>query len=506
MAYENRNQLVKQYENSYYQRDYWQNEVGRTYNEWGSYQFVKIQTIIDQFIINYVGRDKIIPAANKLDVQFHAMRGLQEFSYDIIKSHKGFEFTLTPALQMILPQDYVNYTQLSWSDNSGIKHPIYPTNDTSNPFKPYQTPDEDALNQFSVQAMGTTTVGSNFIQLDGLYTHIPSNGLLNGRFPTISYGNEDFFGTAPNTGGPHKIIIKGVYHDQATSKTWIEIYDNAGNAVNALIAGDTHIEIRMFDTTGEGFNLAAWPEPVVVYNPTFGVTNNRITAVSPSDISNVKIGMIGTASHHHFNNSNSRVIDIDYANGYIYHDHPQFSTSNIAPPNNTAGWTQLPSITYFDTDFIQPYTNSENRGPHYNNLSNTKKNYENFEKDHNLVNSRYGLDPSKANSNGTFYIEEHVGLIRFSSDLVGKTIVLDYISDSVGSVSEQVIHKLAEEALYKWIAHGIIASRSASPEYLVNRFKKERFAEMRKAKLRLSNLKPKELTKLLRGKSKQIKH
>ena len=504
MAYENRNHLIKQYENAYYERDFHDEEVGRTHNEWGNYQFVAIQTIIDQFIINYVGRDKIIPAANKLDVQYHAMRGLQEFSYDIIKSHKGFEFTLTPSLQMILPQDYVNYTQISWSDGSGIKHPIYPTSDTSNPFKPYQTSDTNALNQFSIQAVGTTTVGSNFIQLDDLYPHIPTGGILSGRYPTITWANEDFFGQSP-IGGRLKLIIKGVYHDKATSKTWIEVYNHAGAAVNALIAGDTHIELRLFDTWGDGYNLVSWPEPVVVYNPTFTATSNRITAAAPGDVANIKKGMIGTASHHHFNYSNSRVIDVDYTNGYIYHDYPQFSTSNIAPPNNTAGWTQLPSISYFDDHFLQPYTSTENRGPHLNNLSDTKKNHENIEGG-DVLDSRYGLDPSRANVNGTFYIEDHIGLIRFSSDLAGKTIVLDYISDSVGTAREQVVHKLAEEALYKWIAYGIIASRSGSPEFLVNRFKKERFAEMRKAKLRLSNFKPKELTKLLRGKSKQIKH
>ncbi len=36
--------------------------------------------------------------------------------------------------------------------------------------------------------------------------------------------------------------------------------------------------------------------------------------------------------------------------------------------------------------------------------------------------------------------------------------------------------------------------------------KKERFAATRKAKLRLSNLKIEELTQVMRGKSKQIKH
>ena len=68
------------------------------------------------------------------------------------------------------------------------------------------------------------------------------------------------------------------------------------------------------------------------------------------------------------------------------------------------------------------------------------------------------------------------------------------------------VHKLAEEAMYKWIAHAILSTRLNVSEGLVTRFKKERFAEVRKAKLRLSNLKIEELTQIMRGKSKFIKH
>jgi len=47
---------------------------------------------------------------------------------------------------------------------------------------------------------------------------------------------------------------------------------------------------------------------------------------------------------------------------------------------------------------------------------------------------------------------------------------------------------------------------SQVPEYIVNRFKKERRAAMRNAKLRMYDLKLPELTQVMRGKSKQIKH
>jgi len=55
-------------------------------------------------------------------------------------------------------------------------------------------------------------------------------------------------------------------------------------------------------------------------------------------------------------------------------------------------------------------------------------------------------------------------------------------------------------------AYAVVASLINMPEYIVRRLKKERFAAVRTAKLRLSNLKTEELTQILRGKSKQIKH
>ena len=107
----------------------------------GDYQFVSLDTIINQFQISYVGQDKIIPRIRRADIAFHAMRALQELSFDTFKSIKSQEIVLPTSLQMILPHDYVNYTQLSFSDKAGIKHILYPTYETSNPLKIKQ--DED---------------------------------------------------------------------------------------------------------------------------------------------------------------------------------------------------------------------------------------------------------------------------------------------------------------------------------------------------------------------------
>ena len=85
-------------------------------------------------------------------------------------------------------------------------------------------------------------------------------------------------------------------------------------------------------------------------------------------------------------------------------------------------------------------------------------------------------------------------------------MILDYISDSLGTDAEMQVHKFAEEAMYKCIAYAMLSTRSNVQEYVVRRFKKEKFASVRQAKLRLSNIKLEELTQILRGKSKQIKH
>ena len=120
--------------------------------------------------------------------------------------------------------------------------------------------------------------------------------------------------------------------------------------------------------------------------------------------------------------------------------------------------------------------------------------------------SRFGLDPQHAQVNGSFYIDCVSGKIHFSSNISGKTVILDYISDSLGTDSEMQVHKFAEEAMYKWISYAMLAGRANVPEHQVRRFKRERFATTRTAKLRLSNIKLEEITQILRGKSKQIKH
>jgi len=274
----------------------------------GDYQFTSLEHIINQFIIAYVGEDKIISKIRRTDVAFHAQRALQELSFDTFKSIKSQEIVLPSSLTMILPQDYVNYVKLTWSDENGTEHIIYPTSKTSNPTDVTQ----DA---------------------NGDYTFDGSQNLITDN----------------------------------SSSTW-----------------------------------------------------EKYKAITPDP---------GTG-------------DDDY-----------------------------------DDEIYEA-----------------------------LEGGRFGIDPQHAQINGSFYIDPNTGLIHFSSNLNGKTIILKYISDSLGTDAEMKVHKFAEEAMYKYIAHAILSTRANTQEYLVQRFKKERFAEIRKAKLRLSNIKLEEITQILRGKSKQIKH
>ena len=60
--------------------------------------------------------------------------------------------------------------------------------------------------------------------------------------------------------------------------------------------------------------------------------------------------------------------------------------------------------------------------------------------------------------------------------------------------------------MYKCITYAILSTKANIPEYIVRRYKQERFAAIRQTKLRLSNIKLEEITQVFRGKSKQIKH
>ena len=73
-------------------------------DNYGSYSYITLNDAIDNFMVGYVGDGKLIQTAKKSDVLFFAKRGLQEFSYDTLKSIKSAELTIPASLTLALPQ------------------------------------------------------------------------------------------------------------------------------------------------------------------------------------------------------------------------------------------------------------------------------------------------------------------------------------------------------------------------------------------------------------------
>ena len=284
-------------------------------DNWGSYAYTKLNDVINNFIVAYVGAGKLIPSVKRTDVIFHAKRAMQEFSYDTLKSINSQELNIPSSLSVAIPQDYVNYVNIYWVDDQGVKHIIMPTQLTSNP---YSIPIQD--------------------------------------------------------------------------QQGIPTQDNFGNNVE-----------------GTSITEERW-------------ANNNL------------------------------------------------KERNEIRDNSLFGFGSF------------------------------------YGEDGYGAGQLYGLDPQNANINGYFTINEREGKFSFSSDLVGKLIILEYISDGLSSNLHTRVPKMAEEAMYAYISHAIIASRSNQPEYIVNRLKKEKSAKLRNTKIRLSNIKLNEIVQVLRGQSKWIKH
>jgi len=296
------------------------NATGETVEEnYGSYSYTTITNVVNNFIVAYVGEGKLIPHVKRSDIIFHAKRGLQEFSYDTLKSIKSQELTIPPSLSVIIPQDYVNYVRISSIDKLGVKRIIYPANNLT--ISPYEVPLQDQAGQ-----------------------------------PTQDNFGDNLEGTSQ------------------TEERWRTADDN-------LITG------RFRDVNFAGF--------FDYYNENFGL------------------------------------------------------------------------------------------GGYYG--------------------RRYGMEPQISQVNGWFNMNEREGKIAFSSNLLDRLIVLEYISDGLAYDEDTQIPKLAEEALYAHIIYSILSTRINVQEYIVQRFKKERSAKLRNAKIRLSNIKLDEIVQVMRGKSKWLK-
>ena len=469
-------------------------------NDFGNYQFTSLDDIINQFMIVYVGEDKIISKIKRTDVAFHAQRAIQELSFDTFKSCKAQEIVVPASLQMTLPQDYVNYTKISWVDSAGIKHLLYPTSKTSNPSS---DPLQDADGDFTLQAVGTTTNGSATVDLDAEYKNILVGMKVEGAYiPADTY-------------------VCFVRHTGVFTRIKLSSGGAQVGATLYLVTESNTNNLVTFTFSNPDGSLILPKNSLYIDYDSFETFGYKITFAAQSDIADVKIGMlvnggeypIGTVVTHV--GSNAKVV---VSNLPLFGENTFFTSGGLT--------------------FISPDLKDSDTWSNYKSGT-PSENQDDYEDDTYwpMDGSRFGLDPQHAQANGSFYIDCMSGKIHFSSNIAGKTVILDYLSDGLAgtvttlapenirgegengregkpsikttgtTISEYIpVHKFAEEAMYKWISHAVLASRANTPEHLVNRYKKERFAAIRTAKLRLSNIKLEEITQILRGKSKQLKH
>lgn len=99
--------------------DYYDNE-----SNWGNYQYISLSDLVNNFITNQVGNDKLLNNVKRYNVLYHMKRGIQEFTFDALKEIKTLELELNDNLQIPLPHDYVSYVRISWVDSNGKLHPM----------------------------------------------------------------------------------------------------------------------------------------------------------------------------------------------------------------------------------------------------------------------------------------------------------------------------------------------------------------------------------------------
>ena len=90
---------------------------------WGSYQYVSLNDIVNNFMLMYQGNNELVNNISRYKVLFHAKRGIQELNYDAMKEIKILQLSLDDSLLFVLPHDYVNWVRISMFQN-GVLFPL----------------------------------------------------------------------------------------------------------------------------------------------------------------------------------------------------------------------------------------------------------------------------------------------------------------------------------------------------------------------------------------------
>jgi hypothetical protein len=96
------------------QYQYYENNGNAPQDEnWGSYQYVSLDDIVNNFLLMYSGNHSLVNNEERYKVIFHAKRAIQELNYDAFKEIKVLELSVADSLRFVLPSDYVNWVRIS---------------------------------------------------------------------------------------------------------------------------------------------------------------------------------------------------------------------------------------------------------------------------------------------------------------------------------------------------------------------------------------------------------
>jgi len=90
---------------------------------WGSYQYISLQDVVNNFMLMYQGNNELINNINRYQILFFAKRGIQELNYDAMKEIKILQLDVGSTLRFVLPSDYVNWVRISQFKN-GVLFPL----------------------------------------------------------------------------------------------------------------------------------------------------------------------------------------------------------------------------------------------------------------------------------------------------------------------------------------------------------------------------------------------
>jgi hypothetical protein len=95
----------------------------------GSYQYESLENIVNNFMQNYTGNGTLLGPTQRHNVLFWMKKGIQQFSFDALREVKAVELQLGDALDIVLPNDYVNYVRISWlNEQTGDLMPMSQNN------------------------------------------------------------------------------------------------------------------------------------------------------------------------------------------------------------------------------------------------------------------------------------------------------------------------------------------------------------------------------------------